>query len=202
MTSDNGSMMFTLGVGLFAVLLALGAYAVRRISARDPSGRHWLLRSLALLSPLCLLTGAVIGLIGPHLNGEREPAHTPALWGASMILVLAGALTLPVLWRMLVHRHLGRPVNALPFFHASRTSLLVLFVLALIYLKASDKAADDLMPWLTGPGLWPAVVRAAGEAMQIAMTSVVLTLSFMVVRFLMMGFARRLVAPLRRSPGL
>jgi len=96
MTSDNGSMMFTLGVGLFAVLLALGAYAVRRISARDPSGRHWLLRSLALLSPLCLLTGAVIGLIGPHLNGEREPAHTPALWGASMILVLAGALTLPV----------------------------------------------------------------------------------------------------------
>ncbi|PSM13252.1 hypothetical protein [Stenotrophomonas maltophilia] len=202
MASDNGSMMFTLGVGLFAVLLALGAYAVRRISARDPSGRHWLLRSLALLSPLCLLTGAAIGLIGPHLNGEREPAHAPGLLGASMILVLAGALTLPVLWRMLVHRHLGRPANALPFFHASRSSLLVLFVLALIYLKASGKAVDELMPWLTGPGLWPALVRATAQAMQIAMISVVLTLSLMAIRALMIAFARRLVAPFRRSPGL
>lgn len=202
MTSEASPDPFMIGALVFATLLVLGAYAVRRISARDPSGRHWLLRSLAVLSPLCLLTGAAIGLIGPHLNGEREPAHAPGLWGASMILVLAGALTLPVLWRMLVHRHLGRPANALPFFHASRSSLLVLFVLALIYLKASGKAMDELMPWLTGPGLWPAVVRAAAQAMQIAMTSVVLTLSLMAIRALMIAFARRLVAPFRRSPGL
>ncbi len=202
MTPGNSFTAFAMSAGLFAGLLMLGAYTVRRLSAREPAGRHWLLRSLALLSPLCLLAGLATGMIGPHLTGRAEPAHLPGLWETSMVLILVGALTLPVLWRTLLQQRLGRPVNALPFFHASRTSLLVLFVLALIYLKASGKAADDLMPWLTGPGLWPAVVRAAGEAMQIAMTSVVLTLSFMVVRFLMMGFARRLVAPLRRSPGL
>lgn len=193
---------FMTGVFVFAALLVLGAYAVRRISARDPAGRHWLLRSLVLLSPLCLLTGAAIGLIGPHLNGEREPAHLPGLWGASMILVLVGALTLPVLWRVLVHRHVGHPVNAMPFFHASRTSLLVLFMLALIYLKASGKAMEELMPWLTLPGLWPAGVRTALHVMQIVMASVVLTVSLMVIRALMIAFARRLVAPFRRSPGL
>ncbi|MEM1487925.1 hypothetical protein SH041_07505 [Stenotrophomonas geniculata] len=202
MTPGNSFTTFAMSAGLFAGLLMLGAHTVRRLSAREPAGRHWLLRSLALLSPLCLLAGLATGMIGPHLTGRAEPAHLPGLWETSMVLILVGALTLPVLWRTLLQQRLGRPVNALPFFHASRTSLLVLFVLALIYLKASGKAADDLMPWLTGPGLWPAVVRAAGEAMQIAMTSVVLTLSFMVVRFLMMGFARRLVAPLRRSPGL
>jgi hypothetical protein len=39
-----------------------------RISARDPGGRHWLLRSLALLSPVCLLAGLAIGMFGPHLR--------------------------------------------------------------------------------------------------------------------------------------
>ncbi|WP_414492609.1 hypothetical protein [Stenotrophomonas maltophilia] len=202
MTPEASPDPFMIGVAVIAVLLLLGAYAVRWISARDPSGRHWLLRSLGVLSPACLLTGAAIGLIGPHLNGEREPAHLPELWGASMILVLLGALTLPVLWRMLLHRRLGRPVNALPFFHASRSSLLVLFVLALIYLKASGKAMEELMPWLTQPGLWPAGVRAALHVMQVVMVSVVLTLSLMVVRSLMIAFARRLAAPFRRTPEL
>lgn len=202
MTSQASPDLFMTGAVVFASLLVLGAHAVRQISTRDPSGTHWLLRSLAVLSPLCLLTGAAIGLMGPHLNGEREPAHTPGLLGASMILVMMGGLTLPVLWRMLVHRHVGHPANALPFFHASRTSLLVLFVLAVIYLKASGKAADELTPWLTGPGLWPAAVRAAAQAMQIAMTSVVLTLSLMAIRSLMIAFAGRLMAPFWRSPGL
>lgn len=202
MTQEASPALFMTGVFVFATLLVLGAYAVRRISARDPAGRHWLPRSLALLSPLCILTGAAIGLIGPHLNGEREPAHLPGLWGASMILVLVGALPLPVLWRMLLHRHLGRPVSALPFFHASRSSLLVLFVLALIYLKASGNAMEELMPWLTHPGLWPAGVRAALHVMQIVMVSVVLALSLMVVRSLMVAFVRRLTAPFRRTPEL
>lgn len=202
MTSGNGSMMFVIGATLFAMLLVLGAYTVRRVGARDPSGRHWLLRSLALLSPVCLLTGLAIGMIGPHLSGRLEPAHLPGLLETSMVLTLVGALTLPVLWRMIVHRRLGRSVNALPFFHASRTSLLVLFVLAVIYMKVARTAAAELMPWLTSPGLWPAVARIAGQAMQVAMLAVVLTLSLMVVRRAMTGFLRLLTGLFRRSPGL
>ncbi|HEL4833013.1 hypothetical protein [Stenotrophomonas sp. C4297] len=202
MTSGNGSMMFVIGATLFAMLLVLGAYAVRRISAREPSGRHWLLRSLALLSPVCLLAGLAIGMIGPHLSGRLEPAHLPGLLETSMVLMLVGALTLPLLWRMIVHRRLGRSVNALPFFHASRTSLLVLFVLAVIYMKVGRTAAAELMPWLTSPGLWPAVARIAGQSMQVAMIAVVLTLSLMVVRRAMTGFLRLLTGLFRRSPGL
>lgn len=202
MTSGNGSMMFVIGATLFAMLLVLGAYAVRRISAHEPSGRHWLLRSLALLSPVCLLAGLAIGMIGPHLSGRLEPAHLPGLLETSMVLTLVGALTLPLLWRMIVHRRLGRSVNALPFFHASRTSLLVLFVLAAIYTNVARTAAAELMPWLTSQGLWPAVARIAGQSMQIAMLAVVLTLSLMVVRRAMIGFLRLLTWPFRRSPEL
>ncbi|WP_229301180.1 hypothetical protein [Stenotrophomonas maltophilia] len=195
-------MMFVIGAGLFAGLLVLGACTVRRISARDPSGRHWLLRSVALLSPVCLLAGLAIGMIGPHLSGRLEPAHLPGLWETSMVLILVGALTLPVLWRTLLQQRLGRPANALPFFHASRTSLLVLFVLAVIYMKVARTAAAELMPWLTSPGLWPAMARIAGQSMQVAMLAVVLTLSLMVVRRAMTGFLRLLSGLFRRSPGL
>lgn len=202
MTSGNSFTTFAMSAGLFAGLLVLGAYTVRRISARDPSGRHWLLRSLALLSPVCLLAGLAIGMIGPHLTGRAEPAHLPGLWETSMVLILVGALTLPVLWRTLLQQRLGRPANALPFFHASRTSLLVLFVLAVIYMKVARTAAAELMPWLTSPGLWPAVARTAGQSMQVAMLAVVLTLSLMVVRRAMTGFLRLLSGLFRRSPGL
>jgi len=118
------------------------------------------------------------------------------------VLILVGALTLPVLWRTLLQQRLGRPANALPFFHASRTSLLVLFVLAVIYMKVARTAAAELMPWLTSPGLWPAVARIAGQSMQVAMLAVVLTLSLMVVRLAMTGFLRLLSGLFRRSPGL
>ncbi|WP_329891216.1 hypothetical protein [Stenotrophomonas sp. SMYL11] len=195
-------MMFVIGATLFAMLLVLGAYAVRRTSAREPSGRHWLLRSLALLSPVCLLAGLAIGMIGPHLTTRAEPAHLPGLWETSMVLILVGALTLPVLWRTLLQQRLGRPANAHPFFHASRTSLLVLFVLAVIYMKVARTAAAELMPWLTSPGLWPAMARIAGQSMQVAMLAVVLTLSLMVVRRAMTGFLRLLSGLFRRSPGL
>lgn len=202
MNPGNSFTTFAMGAGLFATLLVLGAYTVRRLSARDPSGRHWLLRSLALLSPVCLLAGLAIGMIGPHLTDRAEPAHLPGLWETSMVLVLVGALTLPVLWRTLLQQRLGRPINALPFFHASRTSLLVLFVLAVIYMKVGRTAAAELMPWLTSPGLWPAVARIAGQSMQVAMLAVVLTLSLMVVRLAMTGFLRLLSGLFRRSPGL
>ncbi|HEL2959895.1 hypothetical protein [Stenotrophomonas sp.] len=202
MTSHGSFIPFLIGASLFAVLVVLGAYAVQRIGARDPAGSHWLLRGLALLSPVCLLIGLAIGLIGPHLTGEREPVHVPGMWETSMVLVLVGALTLPVLWRMILHRRLGRSVNALPFFHASRTALLVLFVLAVIYMKVARIAAAELMPWLTSPGLWPTVARIAGQLMQVAMLAVVLTLSLMVVRRAMVGFLRLLTRPSGRSPEL
>lgn len=197
MNPGNSVATFAMSAGLFASLLVLGAYAVRRISARDPSGRHWLLRSLALLSPVCLLAGLAIGM-SPHLTTKVEPAHLPGLWETSMVLILVGGLTLPVLWRTLLQQRLGRPVNALPFFHASRTSLLVLFVLAVIYMKVARTATSELMPWLTSPGLWPAVARIAGQSMHIAMLAVVLSLSLMVVRRAMTGFLRLLTGLFRR----
>ncbi|AIL10333.1 hypothetical protein U0039_08525 [Stenotrophomonas maltophilia] len=202
MNPGNSFTTFAMAAGLLAGLLVLGAHTVRRISARAPSGRHWLLRSLALLSPVCLLAGLAIGMFGPHFTGRAEPAHLPGLWETSMVLILVGALTLPVLWRTLLQQRFGRPVNALPFFHASRTSLLVLFVLAVIYMKVARTAAAELMPWLTSPGLWPAVARIAGQSMQVAMLAVVLTLSLMVVRRAMTGFLRLLSGLFRRSPGL
>ena len=85
-------------------------------------------------------------MIGPHLTGRAEPVHLPGLWETSMVLVLAGALTLPVLWRTLLQQRLGRPVNALPFFHASRNSLLVLFVLAVIYVKVAGQPHRKCCP--------------------------------------------------------
>ncbi len=202
MNPGNSFTTFAMAAGLLAGLLVLGAHTVRRISARDPGGRHWLPRRLALLSPVCLLAGLAIGMIGPHLTGRAEPAHLPGLSETSMVLILVGALTLPVLWRTLLQQRLGRPANALPFFHASRTSLLVLFVLAVIYMKVARTAAAELMPWLTSPGLWPAVARIAGQSMQVAMLAVVLTLSLMVVRLAMTGFLRLLSGLFRRSPGL
>jgi hypothetical protein len=90
-----------------------------------------------------------------------------------MVLILVGALTLPVLWRTLLQAA-WQAGQCTPFFHASRTSLLVLFVLAVIYMKVATTAAE-LMPWLTSPGLWPAVARIAGQSMQVAMLAVVLT---------------------------
>lgn len=202
MNPGNSFTTFAMAAGLLAGLLVLGAYTLRRISARDPGSRHWLLRSLALLSPVCLLAGLTIGMFGPHLTGRAGPAHLPGLWETSMVLILVGALTLPVLWRTLLQQWLGRPANALPFFHASRTSLLVLFVLAVMYMKVARTTAAELMPWLTSPGLWPAVVRIAGQSMQVAMLAVVLTLSLMVVRRAMTGFLRLLSGLFRRSPGL
>lgn len=202
MEPGNSFTTFTMSAGLFASLLVLGAYTVRRISARDPSGRHWLLRSLALLSPVCLLAGLAIGMSGAHLTTKVEPAHLPGLWETSMVLILVGALTLPMLWRTLLQQRLGSPVDTLPFFHASRASLLVLFVLAVIYMKVARTAASELMPWLTSPGLWPAVARIAGQSMHIAMLAVVLSLSLMVVRRAMTGFLRLLTGLFRRSSGL
>lgn len=78
----------------------------------------------------------------------------------------------------------------------------MLFALAVIYMKVARTTASELMPWLTSPGLWPAVARIAGQSMQITMLAVVLTLSLMVVRRAVTGFLRLLTGPFRRSPGL
>ncbi|WP_294995066.1 hypothetical protein [uncultured Stenotrophomonas sp.] len=191
-----------IGGSLIIILLVLGVHAVRRISATDPSGRHWLLRSLAVLSPICLLAGLALGVIGPRLNGGPEPAHIPGLWNAALLLVLLGALMLPVLWRMMVHRWLGRPAAALPFFHASRTSLLVLFVLAAVYMKVARDVTPALMPWSMAPGLLAAAVRTAVQLVHIALLSVLLTLSMMAVRAVVVGFIHLISRPFRRPSRL
>lgn len=77
MTPGNSFTTFAMSAGLFAGLLMLGAHTVRRLSAREPAGRHWLLGSLALLSPLCLLAGLATGMIGPTSRVERNPPTCP-----------------------------------------------------------------------------------------------------------------------------
>ena len=57
MTSGNSFTAIAMSAGLFAGLLVLGAYTVRRISARDPSGRHWLLRSRPCSRPCACWPG-------------------------------------------------------------------------------------------------------------------------------------------------
>jgi hypothetical protein len=74
-----------MAAGLLAGLLVLGAYTLRRISARDPGGRHWLPRSLALLSPVCLLAGLAMGGGFQAVQGvadrmaARDPGNKPAV---------------------------------------------------------------------------------------------------------------------------
>ncbi|MDT3469060.1 hypothetical protein [Stenotrophomonas maltophilia] len=200
---QQGSFITILIVGgLFAALLVLGVRTVRRIAATDPTGQHWLLRVLALLSPLCLVAGLAIGMIGPYLNDRAQPAHGPGLLTISMLLMLAGALALPVLWRMMLQRRLGRPANGLPFFHASRTSLLVLYVLAAVYMMLIRNAGPNPMPWLMDAGLVPTVAWAIAGLLHLAMLSVLITLPLMLLRAVMIGVARRITRPFTRSSGL
>lgn len=148
------------------------------------------------------MAGLAIGMIGPYLNNRAQPAHGPGLLTIAMLLMLAGALALPVLWRMMLHRRLGRPANALPFFHASRTSLLVLYVLAAVYMKLTRNAAPDPMPWLMNAGLVPTVAWGITGLLHLAMLSVLIALPLMFLRAVMIGVARRITRPFTRSSGL
>ncbi len=106
-----------------------------------------------------------------------------------------------MLWRTLLQqrRQAGQRAS---FFHASRTSLLVLFVLAVIYVKVARTAASEMLPWLTSPGLWPAVVRIAGAIDADHHARGRAYLSLMVVRRAMTGFLRLLSGLFRRSPAM
>lgn len=61
---DGQGTLLIGGAGL-ALLSIFGARTVRRVSARDPSGQHWLLRTLALLSPACVIASLAVAVIGP-----------------------------------------------------------------------------------------------------------------------------------------
>lgn len=201
MTSDNGFLPALLGGGVAAMLLVVGARTVRRISTNDPTGRHWLLRTLAVLSPLCLLAGLGLAAFAPLLSG-RPGASTPGLAVAALLLVFAGALVSPVLWRMLLQRRLGRAASTLPFFHASRTSLLVLYVLALIYMGASRAAAPVLQPWLDEPGVLQGLARLAVHLVHVAMLAALITFPVMALRAGLTALGRRIKRAFARPPTL
>ncbi|KAF1016398.1 MAG: hypothetical protein GAK31_01896 [Stenotrophomonas maltophilia] len=201
MTSYSGFLPVLLSGGVFAVLLVAGARAVRRISANDPTGRHWLLRTLAVLSPLCLLASLGLAAFRPLLS-SRPATSTPGLAVAAVMLMDVGALISPLLWRMLLQRRLGRSPSTLPFFHASRTSLLVLYVLALIYMAASRTAAPVLQPWLDEPGLLQGLVRLAVALVHVAMLAALITFPVMALRAGLTALARRIKRAFARSPTL
>lgn len=188
---DGQGTLLIGGAGL-ALLLIFGARAVRRVSARDPSGQHWLLRTLALLSPACVIASLAVAVIGPHLLQQRHGMSTTAgLVTSALLLMLTGALTAPVAWRVVVQQRLRRSADTLPFFHASTASLCLLYVLCATYLPLAKAAEPALMPWFERPGLLQLVARGLLTVLHASMKAVVLTLPVMAIRALLTRGSRR-----------
>ncbi|WP_439448761.1 hypothetical protein [Stenotrophomonas sp. ATs4] len=186
MNPGNGFMTITMAAGLFAILLVLGARAVRRVSARDPSGQHWLLRTLALLSPACVIASLAVGVIGPHLLQQRHGMSTTmGLVTSALLLMLIGALTAPVAWRVVVQQRLRRSAATLPFFHASTASLWLLYALCAMYMPLARAAEPALMPWLEQPGPLQLVAQGLLTVLHASMKAVLLTLPVMGLRALL-----------------
>ncbi len=202
MTLGSDLVTWLIAGTLIALLLVLGARGVRRLSTTAAGRQHWLLRALALLSPLCLVAGLLVAAAGPHLRGGPEPTLSPGLWMSALILMLVAALASPLLWRMQLQRHLGRPAGSLPFFQATRSALLVLFVLALVYLGLARRAAPELLHWLEGPGVLRAAAEVVRQLVHIAMLSAVIALPLMTLRALMIALARRIARASARAPRL
>lgn len=198
MMGDMGP--FLAGSAIFSLLLVVAANGVRRVSARHPDGRHWLLRMLALLSPTSLLAGVAVGVGGPHLLGGQGPvSSTSTLWMTAIVLILIGAFSAPVSWRVVLQQRLGRASGSLPFFHATRAQLCALFVLAAVYMGAAHHASTDLPPWLLEPGALQVAVRAVLQVIHIALVSVLFTLPVMALRAVANRSVRRVRALLHRT---
>ncbi|MBK0028127.1 hypothetical protein IAE57_18355 [Stenotrophomonas sp. S48] len=200
MMGDMGP--FLAGSAIFALLLVVAANVLRRVSARHPDGRHWLLRTLALLCPASLLAAVVLGNVGPHLLGGPGPASsTPTLWATSMVLVLIGAFSAPVCWRVVLQHRLGRASSSLSFFHATRTQLCALFVLAAVYVVAVKRIdAADMPAWLLQPGVLQIALSEMMQLVHLAMVAVMLTLPLMALRALARLTLRRAQTLLGRVP--
>ncbi len=186
MNPGYGFMTTMIAAGLFAILLVLGGHAVRRVSARDPSGQHWLLRTLALLSPACVIASLAVGVIGPQLLPQRHGISTTmGLVTSALLLMLIGALTAPVAWRVAVQQRLRRSAATLPFFHASTASLWLLYALCAMYMPLAKAAEPALMPWFEQSGLLQLAARGLVTVLHASMQAVLLTLPVMGLRALL-----------------
>lgn len=192
MNPGYGFMTTMIAAGLFAIMLVLGGHAVRRVSARDPSGQHWLLRTLALLSPACVIASLAVGVIGPQLLPQRHGISTTmGLVTSALLLMLIGALTAPVAWRVAVQQRLRRSAATLPFFHASTASLWLLYALCAMYMPLAKAAEPALMPWFEQSGLLQLAARGLVTVLHASMQAVLLTLPVMGLRALLTRGRRR-----------
>ncbi len=199
MMGDMGPLLA--GSAIFSLLLVVTANVVRRVSANHPDGRHWLLGTLALLSPTSLLAGVAVGVVGPHLlSGNGPVSSTSAIWMTAMVLILIGALSAPVSWRVVLQQRLGRASGSLPFFYATRAQLWALFLLAVVYMSTIHLASTNLPEWLLEPGALPVAVRAVMQVVHVALLSAMLTLPAMALRTVANRSVRRVRALLHRPP--
>ncbi len=199
MMGDMGPLLA--GSAIFSLLLVVTANVVRRVSANHPDGRHWLLGTLALLSPTSLLAGVAVGVVGPHLlRGSGPVSSTSAIWMTTMVLILIGALSAPVSWRVVLQQRLGRASGSLPFFYATRAQLWALFLLAVVYMSTIHLASTNLPDWLLEPGALPVAVRAVMQLVHVALLSAMLTLPAMALRTVANRSVRRVRALLHRTP--
>lgn len=199
MMGDMGPLLA--GSAIFSLLLVVTANVVRRVSANHPDGRHWLLGTLALLSPTSLLAGVAVGVVGPHLlSGNGPVSSTSAIWMTAMVLILIGALSAPVSWRVVLQQRLGRASGSLPFFYATRAQLWALFLLAVVYISTIHLASTNLPEWLLEPGALPVAVRAVMQLVHVALLSAMLTLPAMALRTVANRSVRRVRALLHRTP--
>lgn len=199
MMGDMGPLLA--GSAIFSLLLVVTANVVRRVSANPPDGRHWLLGTLALLSPTSLLAGVAVGVVGPHLlSGNGPVSSTSAIWMTAMVLILIGALSAPVSWRVVLQQRLGRASGSLPFFYATRAQLWALFLLAVVYISTIHLASTNLPDWLLEPGALPVAVRAVMQLVHLALLSAMLTLPAMALRTVANRSVRRVRALLHRTP--
>ncbi|CRD47707.1 hypothetical protein [Stenotrophomonas indicatrix] len=199
MMGDMGPLLA--GSAIFSLLLVVTANVVRRVSANHPDGRHWLLGTLALLSPTSLLAGVAVGVVGPHLlSGNGPVSSTSAIWMTAMVLILIGALSAPVSWRVVLQQRLGRASGSLPFFYATRAQLWALFLLAVVYMSTIHLASTNLPEWLLEPGALPVAVRAVMQVVHVALLSAMLTLPAMALRTVANRSVRRVRALLHRTP--
>lgn len=199
MMGDMGPLLA--GSAIFSLLVVVTANVVRRVSANHPDGRHWLLGTLALLSPTSLLAGVAVGVVGPHLlSGNGPVSSTSAIWMTAMVLILIGALSAPVSWRVVLQQRLGRASGSLPFFYATRAQLWALFLLAVVYMSTIHLASTNLPDWLLEPGALPVAVRAVMQLVHVALLSAMLTLPAMALRTVANRSVRRVRALLHRTP--
>ncbi|HDS1038769.1 TPA: hypothetical protein QDZ42_001784 [Stenotrophomonas maltophilia] len=198
MMGDIGPMLAT--TAIFALLLVVAANLMHRLSARHPDGRHWLLRTLALLSPVSLLAALAVGVVGPHLLGGPGPVSSNGtLWMTSVVLVLIGAFSAPVCWRVVLQKRLGRASSSLPFFHASRAQLWALFVLAVVYMCVIPRSVTDVPDWQLAPGPLQLALRAVLQLVHVALLAAMLTLPVMALRAVAGRSLERMRTLLRRT---